>query len=197
MIPRAALRGSTLIAAFGFVLLVGAGIGVVAANPDLGDFFFTLFAEKTTHVDPTLPPHLLAKAIFANNLLVAAALTAGGLTLGLATAWLLLINALLIGALLEHVRQEHGLLVVAAGILPHGIFEIPALLIAAALGFQLGGWLLRALSGRMPGGRPAVAEFATYGLRQTRWFLVLVVPLLAVAAVIEAYLTPAIILLAL
>lgn len=76
-----------------------------------------------------------------------------------------------------------------AGLLPHGIFEIPALIIASAAVMRIGAVLVTPQSGRSLGGvmLDVLAD----------WFKVtlgIVLPLLAIAAVVEAYLTPVILL---
>ena len=71
-----------------------------------------------------------------------------------------------------------------AGILPHGIFELPALLLSFALGFTL----CRKLTARIfrrKNARPLKA--IGYTLLMTCLFIL---PLLAVAAAIESWVTP-------
>lgn len=76
-------------------------------------------------------------------------------------------------------------LMLAAGILPHGVFEIPALVLSSAAVLQLGVVLVTPQMGRTIGEVliEAVAHWA-------RVIVGLVIPLLAVAAVIEVYITP-------
>jgi stage II sporulation protein M len=71
---------------------------------------------------------------------------------------------------------------VMAAILPHGIFEIPAFIIAGALGFTLAGGMWKELTG--------AGDAASTGLAVGKYFLTLVVPLVAVAALVEAFITP-------
>lgn len=100
---------------------------------------------------------------------------------------ILSVNGLLIGALTELVRQQQGgmLFIAAALVPPHGIFEIPpAFLIAGGLGLLLGRELIAEWHG--------TADAAAEALPLARLFLRVVVPLLAVAAVVEAFITPAI-----
>ena len=73
------------------------------------------------------------------------------------------------------------------GLLPHGIFEIPALIIASAAVLRIGAVLVTPQSGRSLGVVliDALADWCKVTLG-------IVLPLLAIAAVIEAYLTPVI-----
>jgi stage II sporulation protein M len=86
---------------------------------------------------------------------------------------------------MEIVRAERGLLFVAAAILPHGIFEIPSFIISASLGFILGAAVLAEWRG--------AGDSAATARAHARTFLLVVVPLVAVAAFIEAFITPQII----
>ncbi|HDN68774.1 MAG TPA: hypothetical protein ENG23_04265 [Methanomicrobia archaeon] len=87
-----------------------------------------------------------------------------------------LFSAFLNGGLIGWFAQEEGLFVLLA-IVPHGIFEIPALLLSAAIGLRLGREVLRRRAERR-----LKRELQT-GLRV---FLRLVLPLLFVAALIES-----------
>ena len=70
------------------------------------------------------------------------------------------------------------------GILPHGIFEIPALILSAALGLYLCSAVSGALRKKQKG---AVSAAANQCGQILLWW---VLPLIAAAAVIETYVTP-------
>lgn len=130
-------------------------------------------------------PLSLAVFIFVNNLQACILLFLGGATLGLLTLFIIASNGVIIGGIMEIAREERGLLFVAAAILPHGIFEIPSFVISASLGFVLGSSLLAEWHG--------TGDSAATALSHARTFFLLVVPLVAIAAVIEAFITPQII----
>ena len=73
----------------------------------------------------------------------------------------------------------------AAAILPHGIFEIPAFIIAGALGILLA----QSLNEEWYGSGDAAVDARRY----VRIFLLYVLPLVAVAAYVEAFITPVVI----
>ena len=73
-----------------------------------------------------------------------------------------------------------------AGVLPHGIFELPALIIGSAVVLYMGVAIVTPQTGNSMG--EVILELLADWMKI---FLGLVVPLLAVAAVIEAYITPA------
>ncbi len=72
-----------------------------------------------------------------------------------------------------------------AGLLPHGIFEIPALMLASAIILQIGAVLVTPQTGKSMG--QVVLELLA---DWAKVFLGVVIPLLAVAALVEAYITP-------
>ncbi len=87
------------------------------------------------------------------------------------------------------------------GLAPHGIFEIPAFLYAAALGIRLTSWLTRFIGQELFGSGtpdlsaataldPRAESFSCLLVRTFRSWLLVVVPLLLIAAVMEAFVTP-------
>jgi stage II sporulation protein M len=72
-----------------------------------------------------------------------------------------------------------------AGVLPHGIFEIPALVIGSAIVLYMGAVIVTPQTGKSLG-EVMIELFADW----VKIFLGVVVPLLAIAAIIEAYITP-------
>ena len=73
----------------------------------------------------------------------------------------------------------------ASGILPHGIFELTAVFLAAAAMFKVGAQLVTPQTER------SLGEVLLLSLADwLRVFIGIVVPLLAVAAVVEVYVTP-------
>jgi stage II sporulation protein M len=134
--------------------------------------------------------HLSALFIFANNVRATFLIFLGG-TVSFSVLGMMayLVNVGLIGAVLG-VFKLIGFspwALFAAGLLPHGIFEIPALLVATALMLRFGAVLVTPQIGKSMGQVviELVADWA-------KVFVGVVIPLLAVAAVVEAYITPVI-----
>lgn len=176
-------RATGLAAAF-FAVSVGLGIAAVSRDPGVGAEVMALFAEQVVRDLLSDSPAVLAGKLFLNNLSICLLLFLGGASLGVVTVLILSVNGLLIGAVTELVRQQQGLAYIAAALVPHGIFEIPAFLIAGGLGLLLG----RELAAEWHGNGDAAAKARPLA----RLFLRVVVPLLAAAAVVEAFITPAI-----
>jgi uncharacterized membrane protein SpoIIM required for sporulation len=118
-----------------------------------------------------------------HNISVTMLMVAAGITFGLGTAYLLALNGLLIGAVAA-LCFKHGMsLELWSFVLPHGSFEISALVIAGAAGLILG----HALIDPGPYRR---AEFLSFRARETVRLALGCVPLLVVAGIIEAFFSP-------
>ena len=95
-------------------------------------------------------------------------------------------NALMLGAFAAIYQQQGiGLGVYVLGVLPHGIFELSALILSCALG------LLLCRTGTERILKKSDTPFFRRVLDCIRVFLTFSVPLLLVAALIETYVTPA------
>lgn len=169
------------------LFIASLAVAIVATHtyPAIGDGFVTLFRDAILGDINGDTSAMLAAKVFLNNLQACIILFLGGASLGLLTAFVLAANGLVIGAIIEVVREERGLVFVLAAILPHGIFEVPAFVIAGALGFLLARGLWQDLQG--------TGDANVTALRLGRHFVTIVVPLIAVAAIIEAFITPEII----
>jgi len=132
--------------------------------------------------------HLSAFFIFANNVRATLLVFLGGLiSFSVLGMLVFLLNIGLVGGVLGIVKLMgySPTLLFAAGLLPHGVFEIPALVIASAIVLKIGAVLVTPQLGKSMGQivLELLADWA-------KIFIGLVIPLLAVAAVIEAYVTP-------
>ena len=138
-----------------------------------------------------LDENIPAPFIFLNNVRATILfLIAGVISFGTLGVTLFMINMSLIGGVLGGATliQFSPLLVFASAILPHGIFELTAVILATAAILKLGALLVTPKPDR------SLGEVFLNALGD--WFKVfvgLVVPMLALAAVIEVYVTPQII----
>jgi uncharacterized membrane protein SpoIIM required for sporulation len=129
-------------------------------------------------------PGISGAALLQNNATAAALAFGLGLTCGLGTGLLLLLNGLLIGAVLAYAAQ-HGMAgAVLAFTAAHGPLELSALLLAAQAGFLLAGALLE------PGEWPRSTALQAAGAEAAS-LLAVVIPALALAALLEAAISPA------
>jgi len=180
------------------VLSVVAGLGTYAwvvqyvpahmdLTPDRVDRIRTLVSQNITELD-SLEEQIPAPLLFFHNARTTVAFLLLGLvsfaTLGIT---LLLVNMGLVGGVLggASLIGYSPFLMFASGILPHGIFELSAVLLASAAMFKVGAQLVT------PQTDKSLGEVLLLSLADwMRVFVGLVVPLLAVAALIEVYVTP-------
>ena len=97
----------------------------------------------TRHLASTQREAAFSAHLITHNIQVALLAAALGVTFGIGTALLLFENGVLLGAVaVRYVQQGFGLFM-TAWLLPHGVFEIPSILIAGQAGFYLARLLLR------------------------------------------------------
>ena len=130
---------------------------------------------------------ILVLNLLANNLLASATSIVYGIIPFLFLPALSIgMNAAMLGALgAMYQKQGLSLLLYAAALVPHGIFEIPALLVAFACGLYLCRTVTRTLLGR-----ETAMPLPQALLSLVRVYVAVIVPLLVVASVVEAYVTP-------
>lgn len=135
---------------------------------------------------------LSAPFIFFHNVrAIGMILLAGLVSFSVLGVLVYLLNISLIGVVLGffHLMGYSALAVGVSGLAPHGIFELPALMLASAAMLRVGAVLVTPQTGRSLGevSLEALADWARIAIG-------LVLPLLLVAAIIETYVTPAILL---
>ena len=160
-------------------VLVGVGFGAVgwlAVDPFVGAVTTSIESRLVGHLPPTA-----ALNFFGNNWSVAIATSFGGVALVLPALSSIAFNGIALGAT---AALEENLVALLAFVVPHGILEIPALFVSGALGLHLGVVSWRAFRGRLS--RDAFAD----ALERAVWVLVGVGVLIAVAALVEGFVSP-------
>ena len=139
-----------------------------------------------------LQGNINAPSLFLNNTrAVAFIFLAGLVSFSVLGILLYMVNIGMIGGLfaLFELLGMHPWPMFRAGVLPHGIFEIPALMIGSAVVLYMGASIVTPQTGKSMG--EVILELLADWVKI---FLGVVVPLLAIAAVIEAYITPGLLL---
>lgn len=132
-------------------------------------------------------PLYMSELIFWNNLRAVVLMLVLGSLFGVFTMIMLLINGMMIGVVLSLSGGQMTVSLfdmIVFGLLPHGIFELPAIFIASSFGIKLGKVLL------MPhAGKTRWQSYASVWreIVQISWVLLL---LLLVAAAVEGLITP-------
>ncbi len=120
--------------------------------------------------------------IFLNNYLSTLLALLIGLAFGLGPVLFLVVNGFAMGILISFASAKVGLYKIGLAIVPHGIFEVPALLIASSYGLWWGVKNYRRIRYR--------DCFREHFALPMKRFLHVVVPLLLIGAFVEAYITP-------
>ncbi|CAB3288795.1 conserved membrane protein of unknown function [Methanocaldococcus lauensis] len=123
--------------------------------------------------------------ILTNNLKVIFLMLAGSITFGLSTFINLIFNGFNVGVLIGSTFQTNEpLKLILALILPHGIFEIPAMLISALAGFKIPYEITLYLLDKKQ--KPLTEEDIKEFLKLALISIILIV----IAAFVEVYITP-------
>ena len=180
--------GETLLitaAAFVIICLLAFAAGLFFLNlPDLVVSYFQQMLEGNDILTDEGGIDLLA--LFGNNLRACGvSILYGFIPFLYLTALALGTNALILGVFAAFfINNGTSLLVYFAGIIPHGIFELSALLLAFSGGFLL----CRRITQYVRKNTKGVMKPLMLNL--LRVFIMHILPLLAVAAVVEVYVTP-------
>jgi len=135
-----------------------------------------------THSIVTIKP-LASSGIMTNNLSVAFTMFALGITAGLGTIWMLVVNGLLIGVIGAATARAGMALQLWGFVAPHGVLELPAIIIAGGSGLEIARGLL------FPGLMARRDSLALAGARAAK-LLMGTIPMLVIAGVIEGFFSP-------
>lgn len=166
------------------LFFVSALSGYISAmvNPENAENVVSQFFTQFEFVKELDPLKLLA-LIFLNNSLKSLIAMLTGFFFGIFPVLFIFLNGYFIGVVVFVKAQEIGFFNVLMLLLPHGIFEIPAVLMASSYGVWLGGIFYEKVRGE------SVSISDAYRLAFKK-FLTRIVPVLLLAAFIETFITP-------
>jgi stage II sporulation protein M len=142
-------------------------------------FLDTLF-ENFTSIG-TAGPVTLFLLIFLNNTVKTFFMMLLGILFGIAPLFFLFSNGFVIGVVVYALLQEMSITSVLIGLLPHGVIELPVLLLTAALGLWLGSRFSLYLRHKEPLTQPLRKVLYVYGY--------ICIPLFFFAAFVEVFVT--------
>ncbi len=181
------LRKYILIVTGLFVLSLIIGLMISVIYPGLSENYFEMFQQSVGWII-TLNPLAIMLVIFLNNAIKSLVALVLGIGLGIIPFLFVAGNGIILGMVIGFISRQQGTLFVIAALLPHGIIEIPMVLISAGIGLKLGYVMYLSLSG--------MQTDIKQELKQGFWFYIRwIAPLLFLAAVIETFITPVIVLL--
>lgn len=158
------------------VLCVSAAVGVLLGSAIPVD----VLPMPAEGGDNGVFPPLTTTALAINNLTAMVVLLFGAVSVGLLSIVGLVLNGLLVGVVVSIALQQVDPLVVFMLLVPHGIFEIPALLIAAAIGLRFGHMTIRYMRGLED------KLITPQDLREAGWLVAIAALLILLGAYIEA-----------
>ncbi len=168
-----------------FLFGIGLGLGLVSPTDITALLYQDVAAlEKFAHFLAPLPRSSVLVIIFLKN--VSAVLISFVLSpiLCLVPIMALSINGWLVGLVSTTVIREKSVGYLLAGLLPHGIFELPALIMGEAVALSFGAAVILALFKKKRG------NLVLSNLIQNLRYLVVALILFLPAAIIETYVTP-------
>lgn len=155
--PAAFRRQSRYFVLAVLITLLGCALGALAVHYDPASVDVLLPADylrnpeqrvhdeeqgKGNHLNSAQTEAAFSAQLITHNIQVALLAAALGVTFGIGTALLLFENGVLLGAVAVNYTQHGFGLFMSAWLLPHGVFEIPSILIAGQAGFYLARLLL-------------------------------------------------------
>ena len=141
---------------------------------ELEEFFSA--SEKMTSLEMFL-------FIFENNVIKLFTVVLLGIFAGLIPLLSVWANGMILGIFAQIISQELSWSFLVVGILPHGIIEIPVLILSVAIGIKMG----KIAIWRIFGGEK---NFRKEFTKAIKFYILVLVPLLFIAALIEAFITP-------
>ncbi|HEX2715475.1 MAG TPA: stage II sporulation protein M, partial [Candidatus Acidoferrales bacterium] len=156
--PKAFRRQSRYFALAVLITVLGCALGGLAMRYDPASVDVLLPADylrnpgqrvhedekgQSRHLHSAQNEAAFSAALIRHNINMALLAAALGVTFGIGTALLLFENGVLLGAVAVRYTQQGFGLFMTAWLLPHGVFEIPSILIAGQAGFYLARLLLR------------------------------------------------------
>jgi stage II sporulation protein M len=132
-----------------------------------------------------LSPIGLLFFIFLNNSLVALFASLGGIIFSVLPLLIIISNGFLIGIVFHFISSVHSWNFFLGGILPHGLIELPIIILSTAMGLWLGRGFFMYLFFRNETG----VSFLSKIRRVFCTYIFIIVPFLFIAALIETFLT--------
>ncbi len=145
--------------------------------------YFEPIEEMSGKIPSFAATIFLIMFIFINNAVKSFATMILGLFLGFFPLIFVTFNGMLLGIVAFSEVEKSGLVPFLAGILPHGIIEIPAVVISVGVGFKLAHEVYKVILTSEGNIRKEIA-------RGISIFIHLVLPMLMAAAIIEVLITP-------
>lgn len=186
---QSGLSGEVLRTAIAFPILVMLSFTLCTVFPALRDSLLSMVLSSMESMGIVNEDgSLSALALFSNNLRATVFIMVYGLVPFIQLPALALgVNTMALGVLASwYIAQGYSIVAFLAAVLPHGLAEFPALILAFGVGLYVCGQVTRRLFRR----DESALHIWDCLVLISRMLLLVLIPLLAVAAILEAYVTP-------
>ena len=183
------LSGEVLRTAIAFPILVMLSFTLCTVFPALRDSLLSMVLSSMESMGIVNEDgSLSALALFSNNLRATVFIMVYGLVPFIQLPALALgVNTMALGVLASwYIAQGYSIVAFLAAVLPHGLAEFPGLILAFGVGLYVCGQVTRRLFRR----DESALHIWDCLVLISRMLLLVLIPLLAVAAILEAYVTP-------
>ncbi len=168
-----------------FIISVITGLLIPLKDLGLPENYLEMFKNSFGWIK-TLSPVSIMLVIFLNNAVKSLFAIVLGAGFGIIPIIFVGGNGIILGLIANEVSKQQGIIFVLAALAPHGIIEVPMILISAGLGLRLGFFMYLSLRGEKKDMRAELAG-------SLRLYMRLIMPLLFVSAMIETFVTPVIV----
>ncbi|GEM_PF-809444 len=161
-------------------LFIGVTIGYVGISffSGLSDMIGEMYEGLNISGDPTQSSFLFFASVFYNNIQSCLIAFLGGIVFSIIPIFIILFNGFFLGASIKILSHQGSLFFLS--IIPHIFFEIPALILSAALGMMLG---QKVIYNKILHRTSEPIDFTEL----VRIFILYVIPMVLIAAILEAY----------
>lgn len=171
------------------LFILGMLTGIVFGFHMSKDVLVQLLTANTTLTNRAIAsPFQLYVHIVSHNLVVSSLPILTFFLFGLSSILHILVGGYVMGLDLVYTIRVHDITFFFAGILPHGVLEFPAIVLSDALGLYLGLSFWKKVFGKK------YTEFRAAAKKSWQLFLKVIVPLFLLAGLIEAFVTPRLVL---
>jgi len=168
-----------------FIFSLLAGLLVSLKDLGLSENYLEILKNSFGWIKNLSPVEMML-VIFLNNAVKSLFSIVLGAGLGIIPIIFIGGNGIILGVIANEVSKQQGIIFVLAALLPHGIIEVPMVLISAGLGLRLGYSMYFSMKGEKRDMRYELTE-------SLRIFMRIIMPLLFVSAIIETFVTPLIV----
>jgi len=167
-----------------FIVSFVIGSLISAKNPETSENLLGLLKDTFGSIT-SLEPFGRMLEIFKNNVRGSFMALLFGLGFGIVPFLFVTVNGIVLGILVEFFIKKQGVIFVIAAILPHGIIELPMVIMSVGIGFRLGHAAYFSTKHQK-----TIQELLNELKQGVIFYFKIVVPLLLLAAIVESYITP-------